>query len=169
MYLGMMLSGRKYRLPSEAEWEYACRAKTDTPFYFGETIHPELANDRNGFGKDVYRSQATPIGSFPANGFGLYDMHGNVWEWCQDEWHKNYQGAPIDGSAWTSNNNSQNFRLVRGNYWNKFPGSCRSAFRIGMSEDHRSVSIGFRVVCTQDSFTPYSLGIFGLDEVNLGI
>ena len=96
-------TGRLYRLPSEAEWEYACRAGTTTPFHFGETISPEFANYNGEYTygngeKGVYRKQTTPVGSFQvANPFGLYDIHGNVWEWCADDWHKNYQGAPSDG------------------------------------------------------------------------
>ncbi len=98
-------TGREYRLPSEAEWEYACRSGTTTPFHFGETITPELVNYNgdNPYGnapKGLYRQETTPVGSFPANAFGLYDMHGNVWEWCADDWHNSYKGAPIDGSAW---------------------------------------------------------------------
>lgn len=95
---------RQYRLPSEAEWEYACRAGTTTPFHFGETITSELANyDANstyGAGvKGTYREETTVVGSFQvANAFGLYDMHGQVWEWCLDDWHDNYEGAPTDGS-----------------------------------------------------------------------
>ncbi|HEC84091.1 MAG TPA: formylglycine-generating enzyme family protein, partial [Thioploca sp.] len=87
-------TNREYRLASEAEWEYACRAGTTTPFYFGETITTELAN------YSMSRGETTDVGSFPPNAFGLYDMHGNVWEWCADLWHENYNGAPTDGSAW---------------------------------------------------------------------
>ncbi|TBR56400.1 hypothetical protein B4U84_30105, partial [Westiellopsis prolifica IICB1] len=103
---------RQYRLPSEAEWEYACRAGTTTPFHFGETITSELANyDANytyGNGvKGTYREETTEVGSFGvANAFGLYDMHGNVWEWCLDDWHNNYEGAPTDGSPWFDNENN---------------------------------------------------------------
>ena len=104
-----------YRLPSEAEWEYACRAKTHSPFHFGETISTELSNYRGtdlkqadvvypgnyGFGPHgKYREVTTKAGSFPANGFGLFDMHGNVLEWCADWWHKSYAGAPQGGTAW---------------------------------------------------------------------
>ena len=101
-------TGRAYRLPSEAEWEYACRAGTTTPFHFGETITPELVNydGNNPYGnapKGLYRQETTPVGSFPANAFGLYDMHGNLCEWCADDWHDNYKGAPTDGSAWIDN------------------------------------------------------------------
>ena len=98
-------TGHTYTLPSEAQWEYACRAGTTTPFYFGNTITPDQANyDGNytyGDGpRGEYRQQTTPVGMFPPNDWGLYGMHGNVWEWCLDEWHDNYEGAPVDGSAW---------------------------------------------------------------------
>ena len=98
-------TGREYILPSEAEWEYACRAGTTTPFHFGETITTDLANYNGNYTygsgpKGVYREETTPVGSFSPNAFGLSDMHGNVWEWCEDNWHNNYEGAPTDGSAW---------------------------------------------------------------------
>lgn len=99
------LTGETYRLPSEAEWEYACRAGTTTPFYFGKTITSDLVNyDGNypyGSGpKGTYRKETTEVGQFPPNAFGLYDMHGNVQEWCADTYHDSYQGAPTDGSVW---------------------------------------------------------------------
>ncbi|MEB3302618.1 MAG: formylglycine-generating enzyme family protein, partial [Cyanobacteriota bacterium] len=99
-------TGRHYTLPSEAQWEYACRAGTSTPFAFGETITPELANYKG------VREQTTPVGMFPANSWGLQDMHGNVWEWCLDHWHESYEGAPEDGSAWLSQEGGS--RLLRG-------------------------------------------------------
>ena len=114
-------TGLNYCLPTEAEWEYACRAGTTTPFHFGETISPELANYRgsatynNGL-KGEYRSKTTQVKNFGiANAFGLCDMHGNVWEWCQDHWHSSYKGAPTDGSAWVSKNKAAN-RLLRGRF-----------------------------------------------------
>ena len=126
-------TGRDYRLPSEAEWEYACRAGTTTPFYFGEAITPELVNyDSNytyGNGPEgKYREETTNVGIFPPNSFGLYDMHGNVWEWCQDVWHSNYDGAPVDGSAWVNRGNSTR-RVRRGGSWFNNPRGCRSVLR----------------------------------------
>ena len=98
-------TGKKYTLPSEAQWEYACRAGTNTPFHFGPTISTEVANYDDHYiysqgSKGIYREQTINVASFPANGWGLHDMHGNVWEWCLDEWHDSYEGAPTDGSAW---------------------------------------------------------------------
>ncbi len=140
-----------YRLPSEAEWEYACRSATTTPFYFGETIATTVANyDGNyiyGNGqKGEYRQQTTDVATFPANAWGLYDMHGNVWEWCADHWHDNYQGAPIDGSAWLSNKNDADLTL-RGGSWLNNPRNCRSANRAHDAPSNRYHNVGFRVVC----------------------
>jgi formylglycine-generating enzyme required for sulfatase activity len=144
-------TGKNYRLPSEAEWEYACRAGTTTPFHFGETITTDLVNynGNHTYGsapKGQYRKQTTDVGSFPANQFGLYDMHGNVWEWCQDNWHDNYNGAPSDGSAWL-NNNDNSYRLLRGGAWDYVSHNCRSASRSRYPPDYADGSFGFRVVC----------------------
>ncbi|MBF2045780.1 MAG: SUMF1/EgtB/PvdO family nonheme iron enzyme [Elainella sp. C42_A2020_010] len=145
-------TGRTYRLPSEAEWEYACRAGTTTPFHFGETITSALANYNardvyQSGSKGEYREQTTAVGQFPPNAFGLYDMHGNVWEWCQDHWHKNYRGAPNDGSAWLSENENAP-RLMRGGSWFFLPQGCRSAYRDRFDLDGRDPALGFRVVCS---------------------
>ncbi len=145
-------TGRPYRLPSEAEWEYACRAGTTTPFYFGETISPDLANyngnDTYANGpKGTYRKQTTEVGQFPPNAFGLYDMHGNVWEWCADHWHDNYSGAPVDGGAWLVPGESENRRILRGGSWDFNPVFCRSALRFGVAPDYVDFLVGFRVVC----------------------
>ncbi|NEP61763.1 MAG: SUMF1/EgtB/PvdO family nonheme iron enzyme [Symploca sp. SIO2G7] len=144
---------RTYRLPSEAEWEYACRAETTTPFHFGETITSTLANYNgtrtyNSEPKGEFREQTTPVGHFQgANAFGLYDMHGNVWEWCVDSWHDNYQGAPTDGRAWNSDNDND-YRLLRGGSWLDIPVVCRSACRVyALPGDSRNFSLGFRVLC----------------------
>ena len=144
-------TGREYRLPSEAEWEYACRARTTTPFHFGANITSEVANYRGtssyGSGHEgEYRKQTTDMGSFPANAFGLHDMHGNVSEWCLDHWHVNYKGAPTDGSAWLSPY-STTWRMLRGGSWSRDPAPCRSASRSWLARDKRLASIGFRVVC----------------------
>ena len=145
---------RQYRLPSEAEWEYACRAGTTTPFHFGQTITTDLANYNGGrvYGqgpKGVYREETTEVGSFEvANNFGLYDMHGNVWEWCQDDWHSNYEDAPTDGSGWLDNEESDNRKLLRGGSWYYNPVGCRSAYRNDYDLDGLNYIIGFRVVCS---------------------
>jgi formylglycine-generating enzyme required for sulfatase activity len=144
-------TGRDYRLPSEAEWEYACRAGTTTPFSFGELITTDVANynGHHTYGqspKGDYRKQTTPVGSFSANGFGLYDMHGNVWEWCFDLWHDNYEGAPTNGSPWVTG--KEKSRLLRGGSWYDYPGLCRSAYRYWVTPDFRDDSFGFRVCCS---------------------
>ena len=143
-------TGKKYRLLSEAEWEYACRVRTTTPFHFGETITPELVNydKKTPYAeapKGLYRKQTTDVGSFPPNAFGLYDMHGNVWEWCSDKWHDNYNGAPTDGSSWESG--TSHHRLLRGGSWKFFPRNCRSAFRNYYAPHYSFDDLGFRVAC----------------------
>jgi formylglycine-generating enzyme required for sulfatase activity len=153
------LSDREYRLPTEAEWEYACRAGTTTPFHFGETIDSDIANYRAqawelvgmtypgkyGLGElGEFRNKTTPVGSFKlANRFGLYDMHGNVWEWCLDHWHGSYQGAPKDGSAWLGLGAE---RMLRGGSWRRDPANCRSASRHVFDAVNRRSLIGFRLV-----------------------
>ena len=145
-------TGRKYDLPTEAEWEYACRAGTTTPFHFGETISPDVANYQateaynNGPTSGQHR-KTTPVDHFGvANAFGLCDMHGNVWEWCQDHWHDNYEGAPIDGSAWLKGLWGDS-KVVRGGSWSFNPGMCRSASRTSISPNTRLNRLGFRLVC----------------------
>ncbi|HCQ21833.1 MAG: serine/threonine protein kinase [Aphanizomenon flos-aquae LD13] len=134
-------TGKLYRLPSEAEWEYACRANTTTLYYFGDTITTDLVNHNNKYG------QTTDVGKFPPNAFGLYDMHGNVWEWCEDGWHENYINAP----TWPNNNipwisQSDNKRMLRGGQWYLNPSYCRSASRSYNNGDRRNKDNGFRLV-----------------------
>lgn len=147
-------TGRQYRLPSEAEWEYACRAGTATPFHFGEIISTEVANydGNNTYGaghKGIYSRETSPVGSFKvANRFGLYDLHGNVWEWCADHWHKSYEGAPTDGSQWIDSGATRIApRLLRGGSWDKNPRLCRSAYRYNNLAVIRTETFGLRVVC----------------------
>ncbi len=146
-------SGKTYRLPSEAEWEYACRAGTTTPFHFGSTITTAIVNYDGNYPyvsapKGEYRQQTTNVGIFPPNAFGLYDIHGNVWEWCEDTWHDNYNGAPTDGSAWVSENNQ---KMLRGGSWVSHAINCRSAYRGWGVRDHRNDNVGFRVVLSASS------------------
>jgi len=147
-------TGREYRLPTEAEWEYACRAGTTTPFHFGETITPDVANYDCNYSyksgpkaKGSYRKQTNPVKSFAfANAFGLFDMHGNVWEWCLDYWHESYHEAPTNGSAWLTETNN-NSRVLRGGSWLNAPTECRSAYRYNWNSDDRVKRFGFRIVC----------------------
>jgi formylglycine-generating enzyme required for sulfatase activity len=160
-------TGRHYTLPSEAQWEYACRAGTTTPFHFGDTISSELAtyNGNVAYGKGpkgVNRQQTTPVGMFPANAWGLHDLHGNVWEWCLDHWHASYEGAPTDGRAWLNATDQRELsiskevndetkdsqpRLLRGGALGSNPRHCRSACRDHDRPDIANFSVGFRVVC----------------------
>ncbi|MFS0513600.1 SUMF1/EgtB/PvdO family nonheme iron enzyme [Nostoc sp. UIC 10607] len=146
-----VLTGHSYRLPSEAEWEYACRAGTMTEFYFGETLTPKLARCKANLGMallTMFGGETTFVGNYLPNSFGLYDMHGNVYEWCADYLHENYVSAPTDGTAWIVNGNSEK-RICRGGSWDSFPGVCRAAYRYHNSPASRNDgNIGFRVVCS---------------------
>ena len=155
-------TGRNYTLPSEAQWEYACRAGTSTAYCFGATIHSDLVNfngsDASRFDQlnmpdpqPQWRKQTTPVGMFPANAWGLHDMHGNVWEWCLDHVHSSYEGAPCDGSALLDSEAPKELRKIsRGGSWYMPQRYCRSAFRSlarpnvpdGPFDDG-----GFRVAC----------------------
>jgi len=142
------MTGKTYRLPSEAQWEYAARAGTTTPFYCGETISSKLANYDGNYTyaseqKGVFREKTTDVGSFPPNAFGLYDMHGNVWEWCADSWHESYKDAPTDGSVWEG---EDPVRLLRGGSWVFSPYRCRCANRHNLASGTRYNNIGFRLV-----------------------
>jgi formylglycine-generating enzyme required for sulfatase activity len=143
-------TGLAFTLPSEAQWEYACRAGTTTPFAFGDTITPEFANYDGTRSyvdgpKGQFRAETTDVASFPANAWGLHDMHGNVWEWCLDTWHGSYEGAPTDGSPWLTGTDSR--KLLRGGSSDFILRNCRSAYRSHDLPDFAFDGVGFRVVC----------------------
>ena len=147
-------TGERYRLPSEAEWEYAARAGTTTAFSTGDCIHTDQANfhGRYEFGDcplpDAYRGKAMPVGSFKPNAWGLYDVHGNMFEWTGDCWHPSYDGAPDDGTAWMNEGDDVNCerRVLRGGSWSGRPADIRSANRTHNDANFKSIFIGFRVV-----------------------
>ena len=152
--LNQRLPGLHLGLPSEAQWEYACRAGTDTPFSFGVNITPEQVNYHGeypyaGGEKGLYRGETVPVASLPANALGLYEMHGNVREWVYDTWHGNYEGAPADGSAWEFDETGAD-RVIRGGSWNLGARPCRSAFRRRNDPGTRYDSLGFRCARVQD-------------------
>jgi formylglycine-generating enzyme required for sulfatase activity len=135
-------TGQPYLLPSEAEWEYACRAGTTTRYAFGDTIAPKDANY-----SESKVGRTTEVGSYPPNAWGVYDLHGNVWEWVEDVWHESYKGAPADGAAWTNGEGKQSSRLrvYRGGSRNNHPRVLRSAYRSGIKPVYRKSNLGFRV------------------------
>jgi formylglycine-generating enzyme required for sulfatase activity len=144
-------TGKGYRLPSESEWEYACRAGTETPFWWGASISTEDANyngnDVYGDGsKGQYRKGTMPVESFQPNPWGLYQMHGNLWEWCADDWHENFHDAPDDGRVWQGGDETR--RVLRGGSWGDCPRYLRAAKRIRYPSVNRSYIIGFRVART---------------------
>ncbi len=140
-----------YRLPSEAEWEYAARAGSQTAFAFGETINPEIVNYQGDYPygqapKGKNRGKTVEVGSLGvANAWGLFDMHGNVWEWCEDQWHDSYEGAPADGSAWVDISEGALYRVYRGGGWGGSAAICRSAFRGHDSPGNRVHDLGLRL------------------------
>lgn len=142
-------SGVPIRLPSEAEWEYACRANTATPFSFGETLTTDVANfvgEGYRFAEEppgIYRHGTSEVGSFPPNAFGLFEMHGNVWEWCADAWHDDYTGGPSTSSPWGGK--EAEFRVARGGSWHEPPQHCRSATRLRVNAIEKDEFTGFRV------------------------
>jgi formylglycine-generating enzyme required for sulfatase activity len=144
-------TGRGYRLPTEAEWEYACRAGSAAPFAFGATITPDLVNYDGGFPfgagpRGVSRRKTVPVGGLGiANAFGLSDMHGNVAEWCFDPWHADYTGAPGDAAAWEQGGDA-NFRVLRGGSWINAAADCRSSRRVNNAAGNRNSDVGFRIV-----------------------
>ena len=145
---------KEYRLLSESEWEYAARAGSMTPFHFGSTVSPEQANYNGSYAygsgrKGRYRKRTEPVGLFPANAFGLRDVHGNVWEWVEDCWHESYRGAPPDVGVWASGGDCD-YRVLRGGSWVSRPGSTRSAVRGRSGPGDRNHYHGFRVARTLD-------------------
>jgi formylglycine-generating enzyme required for sulfatase activity len=144
-------TGKTYRLLTEAEWEYVARADTATPFWWGSSIASSQANyDGNytyGAGsKDEYRGKTVPVDSFKPNPWGLYNVHGNVWEWVQDCGNGSHNGAPTDGSAWTTGDCGH--RVVMGGAWFDYPWGLRAASRGRYSTDDRSYGLGFRLART---------------------
>ena len=143
------LTGRSHQLPSETQWEYACRAGTMTPFSFGETLTVKVANfnGEHSFGDEphgFYFHSTNEGGKFPPNALGLYDMHGNLWEWCADTWLDDYSSSPRDGSSYQ--NKDSNYRVARGGSWHEPPALCRSATRLRVLETDADEVMGFRVV-----------------------
>ena len=148
-------TGKAFDLPTEAQWEYACRAGTTTPFHFGETITTDVANFDGNYTyakalKGTYREKTMTVDSFDPNAFGLYNMHGNVWEWCLDPWHSNYNGAPKDDRVWDASNDSGS-KVLRGGSWFFNPSFCRSALRNVNRFLLDDSFVGFRVVCPSSS------------------
>jgi formylglycine-generating enzyme required for sulfatase activity len=143
-----------YRLPSEAEWEYACRAGTKTPFYFGRMITTDIANYNGNYNykdspKGEYRRETTSVNHFGiANAFGLSDMHGNVWEWCADHYHEDYNGASTDGKPRLREDKKEELHVLRGGSWIRYPGHCRSACRKWATPDYKGYDAGMRVCCS---------------------
>jgi formylglycine-generating enzyme required for sulfatase activity len=143
-------TGRNYRLPSESQWEYACRAGSATPFSFGETLTTDVANF---CGEHIYRHEpqglyrhvTTEAGAFPPNAFGLHDMHGNLWEWCQDSWMDDYSSTPRDENSYEDHKNA--YRVARGGSWHEPGENCRSAARVRFLASEADDFIGFRVSC----------------------
>lgn len=133
-------TGEAYRLLSESEWEYVCRAGTTMPYWWGNTIIKEQAQYGGWFGKTV------PVDSFAPNPWGLYNIHGNVWEWCEDSWHDTYRGAPQDGSAWVDNTAGRSVsRVLRGGSWSEKPKFLRSTVRKASHASEWDINVGFRV------------------------
>jgi len=157
---GRIGRGQVYRLPSESEWEYACRAGSTEAFAFGPSLSSEQANFDGNYpygqaARGVYRERTTTVGLFKPNAFGLYDMHGNVFEWCADVWHDTYDKAPPDGRAWIEGTDTG--RVVRGGSWGTNAESCRSARRTRSAPDQAYHSYGLRVVLTMPEGVPWPL------------
>jgi formylglycine-generating enzyme required for sulfatase activity len=141
--------GRHYRLPSESEWEFACRAGSTAPFTFGADITPREANFfYSETGEHVGPGRRTKCGVHPANEFGLHDLHGNICEWVEDTWHTSYKDAPADGSAWIEGGDPQ-FRVIRGGAWDYLPRLLRSSWRDCLAVNRRRDNVGFRIATSE--------------------
>lgn len=154
-------TGKRYRLPSEAEWEYATRAGASSAYWWGSSITCSQA----AYGS-CGKSSTVPVGQYQANSFGLYDVHGNVWEWAQDCWHDSYAGAPADGSAWVSGGNCGS-RVLRGGFWFNDPAGLRSAGRNRNNPSNRNTNNGFRLA--QSALFPEWQKPKGLASVEKGV
>ena len=144
-------SGRRFTLPSEAQWEYACRGGSPAAFAWGPVATSDLANYNGEFPHQsgplgVYRHAPLPVMSLPPNAFGLYEMHGTLWEWCADAWHEDYGGASAGDSAWQSGPDPE-FRAARGGCWHDIPEVCRSAARLRAKASEGDEFMGLRVAC----------------------
>jgi formylglycine-generating enzyme required for sulfatase activity len=152
-------TGKTYRLLTEAEWEYAARAGSTTTYSWGDRIDCGKASYDGGRGSDCaatgwFSLRGTQlVGTYSANRWGLHDMLGNVWEWCEDNWHPDYHGAPDDGSAWSGGDAST--RILRGGAWNYSPSGLRSADRNWFPPDGRTSFIGFRVATDLNAEVAY--------------
>lgn len=143
--------GQEFRLPSEAQWEYACRAGTTTPFAFGPTLTTDVSNYNGSYTyaqepEGQFRNRTSPVGSFSPNAFGLYDMHGLVWEWCQDDYQADLSQLPSDGSPWVNEEETNPRKSRRGGSWDGPPETCRSANRLFNLAENSYNFIGFRVI-----------------------
>lgn len=148
-------TGLPFRLPSEAEWEYACRAGTRDCFSCGSDLALDQANYLfSESGERVGLGHRTPIRAYPKNGFGLYDLHGNVCEWVEDAWHPHYDGAPADGSAWLCSSSTPSARVIRGGAWDYLPRLLRCAWRDSLCSEARRDNLGFRIAFTLPPTSP---------------
>lgn len=141
--LNEMDPGHTYRLPSEAEWEYACGAGSDKAYYWGDSYSEEIVEKFCWYSENS-GGKVHPVAQKEPNAWGLYDMSGNLWEWCEDRYHPNYENAPADGSAWSSGTGG--LFVFRGGRWFSNISYCRSASREGYGPDRRGGSLGFRIV-----------------------
>ena len=164
------LTGQTFRLPSEAEWEYVCRAGTTTRFYWGDDPSYTVGNAYCWWtynARDVNEKYAHVVGQKLPNAWGLYDMNGNVWEWCEDDWHSSYTGAPTDGSAWIDSPRGS-YRMLRGGGWYNIGSNCRSAYRDGVNPSGTNGGGGFRLAMSEDGFGSVQVSILPAEAIASG-